>query len=122
MYQLYVVKCFYNDELKFLAVSEHNTTTAQPICHSPPYISINNQSMQAPPAYPVQAGPYVVQHTQQPISHTSYPQQIYPCQPPQQISQPNTIVPTMELHPQEYCNPPPYSPTYNAQGSPSAKQ
>ncbi|XP_025409418.1 uncharacterized protein LOC112682873 [Sipha flava] len=116
IYQIYVVKCFYDDEVKFLAISARNAAHSTIQCA--PIVSITNQSVQAPPLYPVQAGPYVMQQGPHPVMQASYPQQTYQyeTQQPSSQSQPD------QRAPQEYCNPPPYSPAYNMHEGFSAKQ
>jgi hypothetical protein len=133
VYQIYVVKSFYDDELKLLAISEQN----QSGLHGSPYVTITNQPIQSTAAYPVQSattypiqsttaypiqsGPYVIQQLHQPIAQVPYPQQTFQFQ--QQQTQANHIYPPQEPHtPQEYCNPPPYSPNCNMQEGSSMKQ
>lgn len=102
-YQLYVVKCFYDDEIKY--TFERNTIT------QPPYLTITSQTT----SYPVQTGPYVIQQVHQPVAQVPYPQQTY-----QQPSQTQVVLPQPEPYaamPQEYSNPPPYSPNYTMQES-----
>lgn len=118
-YQLYVVKCFYTDELNFLNIAEHSIVT-QPNCHIPSHVSMSNQTVPNP-AYPVQAGPFVIQQLYQPVPQPTYPQQAYSCQPLQHSSHPHTAMHMPEQQPHEYSNPPPYSPTYNTEEGPSAK-
>lgn len=130
MYQLYIVKSFYDDELKFLSVSERNNGV-QPVLRGPPLMTITSQvqstaayPIQSTTAYPVQSGPYVIQQVHQPIAPAPYPQQQYhPQTHQQQPAQPNHphLVPET-FAPQEYCNPPPYSPNYNMSEGPSVKQ
>lgn len=117
---MYVVKCFYNDELKFLATSERNIGT-QPALNSHQYITITNPPIQSS-HYPVQSGPYLIQQVPQPTAQAPYPQQTYQFQPQQPPSQSHAFVPQPEPPSQEYCNPPPYSPTYNIQEGSSVKQ
>lgn len=114
VYQIYVVKCFHDDEL--------NAVTP-PTLHTTPYVTITSQTMQTP-VYPVQGGPYVIQQVHQPITQTPpYPQQTYQYQPQQQTSQSQVTMPVPnQQNLQEYCNPPPYSPSYTTQDSPSVKQ
>lgn len=114
VYQIYVVKCFYDDEL--------NSVTP-PTLHTTPYVTITSQTLQTP-VYPVQGGPYVIQQVHQPIAHSPYPQQTYDYQPQQQTSsQPHVAIPVPSQQSlQEYCNPPPYSPSYNTQEGSSVKQ
>uniref|UniRef100_A0A2S2PEY0 Lysosomal-associated transmembrane protein 4A n=1 Tax=Schizaphis graminum TaxID=13262 RepID=A0A2S2PEY0_SCHGA len=114
VYQIYVVKCFYDDELNAIT---------PPTLHATPYVTITSQTLQTP-VYPVQAGPYVIQQVHQPISQTPYPQQTYQYQPQQQTpSQSHVAMPVPSQQTlQEYCNPPPYSPSYNTQEGSSAKQ
>lgn len=114
VYQLYVVKCFYDDELKY--TTERNTVT------QPPYVTITSQTT----SYPVQSGPYVIQQVHQPVTQAPYPQQTYHYQQ-QSSSQSQVILPQPESHstmmPQEYVNPPPYSPNFTMQeGGTSMKQ
>ncbi|KAL4119055.1 hypothetical protein QTP88_011927 [Uroleucon formosanum] len=114
VYQIYVVKCFYDDELNAITPST---------LHATPYVTITSQTLQTP-VYPVQGGPYVIQQVHQPITQTPYPQQTYQYQPQQQASsQPHVAMPVPSQQSlQEYCNPPPYSPSYNTQEGPSVKQ
>lgn len=122
VYQIYVVKCFYEDELKFMANSERNILT-QATVHRQPFITVNNQTTMQTPAYPVQAGPYIIQQVHQPVAQTPYPQQTYQYpHPQQQPSQSHVVIPPPESQTQEYCNPPPYSPNYNMAECPSVKQ
>jgi len=114
VYQIYVVKCFYDDELNALT---------PPTLHATPYVTITSQTLQTP-VYPVQGGPYVIQQVHQPITQAPYPQQTYQYQPQQQTSSQSHVampVPSQQSL-QEYCNPPPYSPSYNTQEGPSVKQ
>jgi len=114
VYQIYVVKCFYDDELNAIT---------PPTLHATPYVTITSQTLQTP-VYPVQGGPYVIQQVHQPITQTPYPQQTYQYQPQQQTSSQSHVampVPSQQSL-QEYCNPPPYSPSYNTQEGPSVKQ
>lgn len=121
VYQMYVVKSFYNDELKFLATTERNIGT-QPAINSHQYITITNPPIQSS-HYPVQSGPYLIQQAPQPLIQAPYPQQTYQFQPQQQPSQYQAALPQPEPHaPQEYCNPPPYSPNFNIQEGSSVKQ
>lgn len=108
-----MVKCFYEDELKFLANSERNIT--QSTVHGPPYVTITTQQTVQNSAYPVQPGPYVIQQVHQPTqAQATYPQQTYQYPHPQQQPQSSVVLPPSDLHtPQEYCNPPPYSPNCN---------
>lgn len=119
-YQIYVVKSFYDFEVEFLATSERNVL--QPTIHCPTYIALPSQTVQNP-AFPVQSGSYVIQQVQQPLTPSPYPQQTYQYQP-QQPSQSHIVlpVPDQQHTPQEYLNPPPYSPNYNMQEGPSVKQ
>ncbi|XP_025196548.1 uncharacterized protein LOC112595514 [Melanaphis sacchari] len=113
VYQIYVVKCFYDDELNAIT---------PPTLHTTPYVTITSQSLQTP-VYPVQAGPYVIQQVHQPITQTPYPQPTYQYQPQQQTSQSHVAMPVpSQQNLQEYCNPPPYSPSYNTQEGSSVKQ
>ncbi|VVC25235.1 Hypothetical protein CINCED_3A012039 [Cinara cedri] len=110
-YQIHVVKCFYNDELKFL-LSEQNVT--QPTINGPQYVAIASQAI--PSTYPVQTGPYIIQQVHQPTTQaTPYPQQAFQFQPQQQPSH-SHLVPHDPNIPQEYNNPPPYSPNYTKPG------
>lgn len=120
VYQIYVVKCFYDDELKYLASSERNATQSTMHMHGPPYVTITSQTT----AYPVQSGPYVIQQVHQPVSSAPYPQQTYQYQLQPEPPQSHIVLPPTESPhpPQEYCNPPPYSPNYSMQEGPSMKQ
>lgn len=123
MYQIYVVKCFYEDELKFLANSERNIIT-QSTMHGPPYVTISTQQTVQASSYPIQAGPYVIQQVHQSaIAQATYPQQTYQYPHQQQQPQSSAVLPPPDLPTtHEYCNPPPYSPNYNVPEGPSIKQ
>lgn len=129
IYQIYVVKCFYDDEVKFMAVSDRNVGS-QPILRNPPYVTITSQPVQSTPAYsiqtpstyPIQSGPYVIQQVHQPVTPSPYPQQMHQCQPQQQTQTQHAHPQPEPYVPQEYCNPPPYSPSYNMPESSSVKQ
>lgn len=120
-YQIYLVKSFYDFEVEFLATSERNVVL-QPTLHGTTYVALPSQTVQNP-AFPVQPGPYVIQQVQQPLTQSPYPQQTYQYQP-QQPSQSHMVLPMSDQQhtPQEYSNPPPYSPNYNMQEGPSVKQ
>lgn len=116
-----MVKCFYDDEVKFIATSARNAAHSTIQCA--PVVSITNQNVQPPPLYPVQTGPYVMQQVPHPVVQASYPQQMYQQDTQQPSCQSHTVVLQSDQHaPQEYCNPPPYSPAYNVHEGFSAKQ
>lgn len=117
VYQIYVVKTYYDDELKFLATSDRNVIT-QSSMHNPPYVTISSQAVQAP-VYPAQPIPYVIHQIHQPATQAPYPQQTYQYQPQQQPA-PSHTLPTDTFTPQEYCNPPPYSPSFLPESSSSS--
>lgn len=126
IYQIYVVKCFYDDELKFMAVSDRNVGS-QPALRNAPYVTITSRpvqsnSVQPPSTYPVQSGPYVIQQVQQPVAPLPSSQQMHQYQPQQQTQVQHAHPPPELYAPQEYCNPPPYSPSYNMPESSSMKQ
>lgn len=123
VYQIYVVKCFYDDEIKFLAITRN---VARPTVQCAPIVSITNQNAQPPPVYPVSVhhtGPYVIQQVPHPVGPAPYPQQTYQYEPQQPSTQSHPALPQSDQRtPQEYCNPPPYSPAYNVHEGFSAKQ
>jgi len=109
-------------------MSDRNTGPQQPALRSTSYVTITTGSVQSTPAYPVQppaaypvpSGAYIIQQAHQPVTQAPYPQQTHQYQPQHVQSQ---IHPGSEsCAPQEYGNPPPYSPTYNPQESSSTKQ
>lgn len=114
LYQIHVVKRFYADELDFLVASEQNGT--QPTMNATHYIPVTNPTV--PSAnYPIQTGPYIIQEVPQPIVQAPlYPQQpLHYQQQQQQQQQPSYFSSRDSNIPQEYTNPPPYSPSYMPQ-------
>lgn len=110
VYQIHVVKCFYNDELKTLITSERNIV--QPTVNGSHYVAITSQTVPTS-NYPIQPGPYIIQQVHQPATQaTPYPQQTFQFQQQQQPSQSHLILSDPNIA-QEYSNPPPYSPNYN---------
>lgn len=127
IYQIYVVKCFYDDELKFMAISDRNIGSQPASRNAAPYVTVNTYSAQSnavqpPSTYPVQSGPYVIQQVQQPLTPLPTSQQMHQYQPQQQTQAQHAHPPPEPYPPQEYCNPPPYSPSYNMPESSSMKQ
>ncbi|XP_050541886.1 uncharacterized protein LOC126905834 isoform X2 [Daktulosphaira vitifoliae] len=107
-YSIYIVQCFYQDELKFL--NNHCSTTTITV-NGPPYATLNSTIPNT--HYIVQ--PPIIQHPVHQAPAPPYPQQSYASQPPQY---PHIQIPQFtEPQPPEFCNPPPYSPYSGTEGT-----